>query len=125
MSTNISKYVQISDFLLLEYEFNRDGTTISLSNPLIATTNLGTTEYIDTTALGVTNNLGPLNSFPLNTQRTSWYNSSTGDYSSFFDPTLNPSLGTIYQQHLINMILLKYTWYQDIILMMLADFFYN
>ena len=28
MATNISKYAQLNDFLLLEYEFNRDGTTV-------------------------------------------------------------------------------------------------
>ena len=84
MPTNISKYIQISDFVLIEFEFNRDGTTIPLSNPIIATNIFGTKQYIDTTTLGITNNLGPLNSVPTNLQRTTWYNSSTGDYNSFW-----------------------------------------
>ena len=79
-TNNVSKYVQISDFLLLEWEFNRDGITIPLSNPKVSTNNYGTKQYIDTTAIGVTNNIGVLNSVPLNQQRTSWYCSPTGDY---------------------------------------------
>lgn len=84
MPTNISKYVQLNDFLLLEYEFNRDGTTINLNKPITATNIFGTKQYLDTTALGITNNIGSLNSVPTNTQRTSWYNSSTGDYNSLW-----------------------------------------
>jgi len=74
MANNISKYVQINDFLLLEYEFNKDGALTALTNPRLITTILGTKYFYEgDAALGGTNNILPLNSMPTNQQRTSWY----------------------------------------------------
>ena len=36
MATNISKYLQLNDFILLEYEFNKDGETTMLTTPSVA-----------------------------------------------------------------------------------------
>ena len=36
---NISKYVQLNDFLLLEYEFSKDGSTSVLAASLDASNN--------------------------------------------------------------------------------------
>ena len=74
MATNISKYVQINDFLLLEYEFNKDKETTILSDAVVVESLLGTkTFYEGNNAIGITNNTLQLNSVPTNVQRTSWY----------------------------------------------------
>ena len=91
---NLSKYCQISDFLLLEYEFNKSGSVTSLSgiNSICASTNIGGLQYFNSGAdRSVTNNDLGLNSVPLNQSRTSWFcypeNVSTGysDYYAHFD----------------------------------------
>jgi len=76
---NISKYVQLNDFLLLEYEFNRNGESIDLSNlgATIAINNFGNKQYFNNNksyALGSTNNILELNSIPTNINRNNWYN---------------------------------------------------
>lgn len=74
MATNISKYVQLNDFLLLEYEFNKDDSTTVLSNPVVVETSLGSIIlYEGNGALGVTNNVLTLNSVPTNSSRTTWF----------------------------------------------------
>jgi len=75
MSQNISKYCQISDFLLLEYEFNRDSSTTDLTyaNPILALTTLGSKQYFNKPGIGVTNNTLELQSIPLNSSRATWY----------------------------------------------------
>ena len=87
MASNISKYVSINDFVLLEYEFNRDGVTTSPTLPYLMTTELGTKEYFDLGSTGNTNNGFELNSIPANVQRTQWYTdpNNPGDYWNFFD----------------------------------------
>ena len=92
---NISKYVQINDFLLLEYEFSRDGTSIDISKmgATVALTDLGTKQYFNNVkgpgtdlALGITNNILQLNSVPTNTERSTWFNNYDGtDISSRYD----------------------------------------
>ena len=88
---NISKYVQISDFILLEYEFSRDGVSTSLATmkATVATTDLETKQFfnnVKSVALGNTNNILEFNSIPVNDQRTTWYNnySNTAPYYSYF-----------------------------------------
>lgn len=76
MSANISKYVQLTDFLLLEYEFNRDNVETTLSNASVITTKLGTRTFYQNGGLGVTNNTLEMNSVPTNVQRTSWFTDS-------------------------------------------------
>jgi len=47
---NISKYISISDFCLIEYEMNRDNTTLNLTTlgASVVTTKLGTKQYFNT-----------------------------------------------------------------------------
>ena len=91
MAQNISKYVQLNDYILLEYEFNKDGVKLDLSSldPMVVTTDLGTVEYFNgNAALGVTNNILPLTSIPTNTQRSIWYTDSSNylqNYYAVFD----------------------------------------
>jgi hypothetical protein len=90
MANNISKYVQLNDFLLLEYEFNKTGVVTPLPSigSLCVSTNVGSTQYINTGSdRGVTNNDFGLNSLPTNQTRTTWYcypqDISTG-YANYF-----------------------------------------
>lgn len=91
MATNISKYVQLNNFLLLEYEFNKDAEKIDLSSldPMVVTTDLGTVEYFNgNAALGITNNILPLTSIPTNITRSNWYTDSSNylvNYYAVFD----------------------------------------
>jgi hypothetical protein len=89
MPNNISKYVQINDFILLEYEFNKSGEETSLSgiSSILAQTKLGSKQYFNIGGRGVVNNDLALNSQPNNSQRSSWYvnpDDTTG-YWSYFD----------------------------------------
>ena len=94
MPQNISKYVQINDFLLLEYEFNRDGTMIDLSSigSTVATTIFGTKQYFNnsSSALGITNNILELNSTPSNSLRSTWFNNynNISQFNDFFDSSI-------------------------------------
>lgn len=74
MATNISKYLQLNSFTLLEYEFNKDDVQTSLVSPHLVETLLGEKYfYEEDGALGVTNNILPLNSMPTNAERTTWF----------------------------------------------------
>jgi len=75
MATNISKYISLNDFLLLEYEFNRDGVVTALTSPrVVQDASFGVSYFYEGDgALGRTNNILPMNSVPINTERTSWY----------------------------------------------------
>jgi len=82
--SNISKFCQLNDFILLEYEFNRDASTTTLISPTVVTTDFGTKYFYEAVgALGTTNNILPLNSIPTNIQRTSWYLDSSS-YSTTY-----------------------------------------
>ncbi len=89
MPQNISKYVQLNDTILLEYVFNRDGSTIGFTTvkPYIATTDLGSKQYYNNPGIGVTNNTLELQSIPLNSSRANWYVNPTSPstYFSYFD----------------------------------------
>lgn len=98
MPTNISKFVSLNDFMLLEYEFNRDGSSILTSeiNPTVSTTRFGTKQYYDSPdALGITNNTLLFSSTPITEKRDRWYtNNSTQNFESLFDSSIsisNPS----------------------------------
>jgi hypothetical protein len=81
---NISKYVQLNDFLLLEYEFNRDSLRTALNTPTVAQTSLGGTYFFEGNgALGVTNNVLTLNSVPLDDNRSSWYIDTSVPYVTY------------------------------------------
>jgi len=99
MGTNISKYCQLNSFLLLEYEFNKDAVNTTLVSPKVAYTEFGTKYFYEgNAALGNSNNILPLNSIPINVQRTSWYlDASSYDitYPIYWDSSVNIST-TIY-----------------------------
>ena len=95
MATNISKYVQINDYILLEYEFNKSGELQDLTdiNSIVAETVLGRKQYFNegSNVIGETNNALILNSEPTESTRASWY-VSTGDpsgYYAYFDSSTN------------------------------------
>jgi len=91
MATNLNKYVQLNDFLLLEYEFNKSQTDLGLSgiSSIVAVNKFGTKQYFNQgpSAQGITNNTLNLNSVPTNAGRSSWYFSSpdVSGYWSYFD----------------------------------------
>lgn len=76
MSQNISKYVQLTDFLLLEYEFSRDGEEISFSDPWVVETTTGKKQFFDysDSAIGVTNNALIMNSVATDGDGGNWFN---------------------------------------------------
>lgn len=93
---NISKYVQLNDFLLLEYEFNRDGAKLDISNmgATVATTTVGSKQYYNNNsvyALGETNNILELNAVATDSLRSNWFNNYdyTSQYAQWFDSSLN------------------------------------
>jgi hypothetical protein len=90
MASNISKYIQLNDFLLLEYEFNKDSfdsTGLPGITHVIADTHLGTRQYFNTGSMGVLNNDLRMNSVPTAGNRSSWYvyPQDTSEYWSYFD----------------------------------------
>jgi hypothetical protein len=86
MASNISKYVQLNDFLLLEYEFNKSLTPENGIQHIVANTVLGRKEYFNKNSMGLLNNDLKMNSVPNNTARSSWYTSTNeSTYSPYFD----------------------------------------
>lgn len=96
MATNVSKYVQINDYILLEYEFNKSGENTPLwddgISTVVAETVLGNKQYFNNTSgRGVTNNDLALNSEPNDSKRSSWYvyPQDTSGYWAYFDSSTN------------------------------------
>jgi len=94
-TTNINKYVQLNDFLLLEYEFNKSGLELDLSgiSSIVAINDFGTKQYFNIGGQGITNNALNLNSVPTNAARSSWYFHGlppvdTSGYWSYFDSSV-------------------------------------
>lgn len=92
MASNLNKYVQLNDFLLLEYEFNKSQTDLDLSgiSSVVAVNEYGTKQYFNIGGQGITNNTLNLNSVPTNAGRSSWYFHGlppidTSGYWSYFD----------------------------------------
>lgn len=91
MATNISKYVQINDYILLEYEFNKSGEETSLTgiSSILANTVFGSKQYFNKNSQGILNNDLILNSEPTESTRASWYTApasgSTSTYWQYFD----------------------------------------
>ena len=89
MATNISKYVQLNDFLLLEYEFNKSLVSTDLTGiqSVLANTIFGSKQYFNENSQGILNNDLNLNSEPTDAKRSSWYTypQDTSAYWSFFD----------------------------------------
>jgi hypothetical protein len=79
---NISKFIVLTEFCLLEYEFNRDLSETALSTPVVCTRN-GVKQYFELSdSIGVTNNAVQFNSIPITSNRDRWY--TTNDNESFF-----------------------------------------
>lgn len=96
MATNLSKYVQLNDFLLLEYEFNNDQVETDLTGitSVVAKNILGFNQYFNSSnAIGVTNNTLSLNSLPLDSKKTRWYINpdDTSAYWARFDSSTSIS----------------------------------
>jgi len=112
MAKNISKYITLNDYCLLEYEFNKDNTKINYFglSPRVVTTDLGTKEYFNgDAALGITNNILPLTAIPTNSQRSTWYLDSSSyntTYYAVFDNinqiTINSYEHDIIKLHLVS-----------------------
>ena len=98
MANNISKYVQLNDFLLLEYEFNKSGDATSLSgiDSVMANTVLGSKEYFNRNSRGVLNNDLEFNSVPTTSNRSSWFFDPGNDpaYYPYFDSSVAISQST-------------------------------
>ena len=89
---NISKYIAINEFLLLEVEMNKSEELLDLTgiDSAITTTKLGTVQYFNSlNSLGITNNSLIFNSEPINVNRTSWFCSpeDTIGYYNYFGTT--------------------------------------
>ena len=87
MANNISKYINLNDYLLLEYEFNKDGNTEQLSfhniKSYIANTIWNEKQYFNIYSVGYLNNDLQLNSEPVTTDYYDFFNS----YSLINQPT--------------------------------------
>jgi hypothetical protein len=90
MAQNLSKYIQLNDALLLEYEFNKEETTTDLTSieSIVGISEYGTKEYWNTGGNGITNNSLLFTSVPTDITRSSWYINplDTSSYLPFFDP---------------------------------------
>lgn len=90
MATNISKFIQINEFLLLEYEFNKSNIPTSFTGvtSTVAVNKFGTLQYFNSpSGLNVTNNILQFNSEPTNITRSTWYtyHQDTSAYWKYFD----------------------------------------
>jgi len=91
MALNISKYVQLNDFLLLEYEFNREDNytqlTAGSTTPYSAHTLLGTKQFFTVGGTGICNTDLGLQSVPVNAKRSTWYVNpdNVASYDTYFD----------------------------------------
>jgi hypothetical protein len=110
MATNISKYIQISDHILCEYEFNRDGVKTAFTSgaggtPTIAMTELGTKQFFAKSSQGGANNELILNSVPTNAAGSSWYVDGDSDalYFNYFDSSTAYATPTTYEHDTIKL----------------------
>lgn len=110
MPQNISKYVQLNDFLLLEYEFNRDGETLDLDDlgATVAETTAGYKQYYNTNktnSLGVTNNILELNSVATDTLRSNWFNNydDITQFYDYFDSSIDVADGDNYEHDTVKL----------------------
>lgn len=75
MSNNISKYVQLNDFILLEYEFCKNDSNIkniSKLNSIVFDTVSGDMQYIDAASQADTNNTFGFSSIPMDESSSTW-----------------------------------------------------
>lgn len=100
MGQNISKYIQINDALLLEYEFNKAETTTSLtgvSSYVGTNTTLNTKQYWNSiSGEGVTNDSWRLQSVPTEPTRSTWFVNSSSEFT-FNAWFIDTSIATIPQ----------------------------
>jgi hypothetical protein len=116
MANNISKYVALNDFLLLEYEFNKAGQEIDLRPSgedilcYLAETTSGTKQFFNIRSMGkpnkaplyqTINNDLRMNSVPTSSNRSNWYvnPSDESSYFDYFDSSIN--INNLGQTHYI------------------------
>lgn len=115
--SDISKYVQINPYLLLEYQFNKEtdvstGIDISSIGANFGTSNFGVRTYwngtgtngtVGSASYGVTNNTLLLSSAPINEQRSNWYTpldtSLVSTYVTTYYTDPSTIAGTTYYLH--------------------------
>lgn len=90
---DISKYVQVNDYLLIEYVFNKAEILTDLTGikSIVGNNIFGTKQYFNQNSIGVLNNDLVLNSEPLDANRSGWYVTTNGDisnYGLFFDSSV-------------------------------------
>ena len=91
MVNNISKYINLNDHILLEYEFNKKEEIQSLSfyniKTYVAITNFGEKQHFNQYSQGYLNNDLHLNSLPVLENKSEWYinTEDTIDYWNFFE----------------------------------------
>jgi len=90
MATNISKYVSLNDFILLEYEFNKSEEHTELTSKniksYIANTIFNDKQYFNMYSQGYLNNDLHLNSLPVLENKSQWFINpdDTTEYWDFF-----------------------------------------
>jgi len=100
MGQNISKYIQINDALLLEYEFNKAETATSLtgvSSYVGTNTTLNTKQYWNSVGgEGITNDSWRLSAVPTESTRSTWFvnPASEGGFDAWF---IDTSIATVPQ----------------------------
>lgn len=95
MAQNISKYVQLNDFILLEYIINNEGTLSSLSSikPIIIKDISGNLTVRDSNNNSDAFNTLKYTSLPINKERSEWFfkkNGTEQEYSKFYSNTFKP-----------------------------------
>ncbi|MEG1008948.1 MAG: hypothetical protein RSE41_10225 [Clostridia bacterium] len=89
--TNISKYIQINEYMLLEYKFNKsneDILDVKTQNAALIQTNLNYSQYIEYNNNYKTNNNFLYNSLPTNIQKSEWFyhsNKSNVSDSTYYE----------------------------------------
>lgn len=87
MAQNISKYVQLNDFILLEYLINKEGTTENLSSiqPIIVKDLSGSLFVRDFNINSIANNNIKHTALPLSKNRNTWFYDKDGDEQSYYE----------------------------------------
>ena len=97
MGQNISKYVQLNDFILLEYNINKEGTLENLSDiqPIIVKDLSGSLFVRDYNVNSIAYNTIKYTALPLNTNRSSWFFDKNGTELEYYEKCNNTYSPTI------------------------------
>jgi hypothetical protein len=115
---NISKFVSLTEFCLLEYEFSRDAAVVDMSGftKSVGTRNGVKQYYNGTGAIGITNNTVEFNSLPINASRDNWFttNDITRFESQFSDTSIVSINNTSYKHDTIKLHIISGYNFEDI-----------